>query len=140
MFEEILNNTELFALHRETCEENDIHVELSEKLTDDKYIILKIDAFYSTSNNMPKPPPSPDCLIIVKCDSNECYDFYLVELKNIKSSSGFKIKNIRQKFTTVIDDFLGKRFAQIFLNPKYCINNFEMYFVSDPYKLTHLTP
>ena len=61
-------------------------------------------------------------------------------MKNIKSPSGFTIKNIQRKFTTTIDDFLGKRFAQIFLNPKYHINNFKIYFISDPYNLKHLTP
>jgi len=134
MFEAILNDPELFALHREACEENEICIEFADRLTDDKYIILKIDAYYSSSK-MHNPPPSIDCLIIVKCDTNACYDFYLVELKNIKSTKGFDIKNLKQKFTTVIEDFLKTRFADIFLNPKYCINEFKLYFISDACRL-----
>ncbi|MCK5524644.1 MAG: hypothetical protein KAI83_16085 [Thiomargarita sp.] len=134
MFEEIFNEPNLFCLHRETCEENDICIEFSKKLIEDKYIILKIDAYYHSSR-MPNPPPSIDCLIIVKCETNECYDFYLIELKNIKSTKGFKIKNIQQKFSTTIDKFLKDEFASIFLNPTYCINNFKLYFVSDACRL-----
>jgi hypothetical protein len=84
---------------------------------------------------MHNPPPSIDCLIIVKCDTNKCYDFYLVELKSIKSTKGFKIGNIQQKFATTIDKFLKDEFASILLNHDYCINNFKLYFVSDAYRL-----
>jgi len=61
-----------------------ISVRFSEQLHEDKFIVLKIDSYYN-SLGLPKPPPSVDCLIIVKCDTNICYDFYLVELKNIGS-------------------------------------------------------
>jgi hypothetical protein len=40
MFEAILNDPELFSLHREACEENEICIEFADRLTDDKYIIL----------------------------------------------------------------------------------------------------
>lgn len=137
MFEEILNDPDLFSLYREICEENDICITFSEKLVEDNYLILQLDAYYHSSR-MHNPPPSIDCLIIVKCDTNACYNLYLVELKDIKSPKGFQIENIKQKFRTVIDDFLSLRFAYIFLNPDYCINEFKLYFVSDACRLKQL--
>jgi uncharacterized phage-like protein YoqJ len=80
----------------------------------------------SNSLRMHNSPPSIDCLIIVQCDTNPCYDFYLVELKNIKSTKGFDISNLKDKFTTVIEDFLKTRLGYIFLNPEYGINEFKL--------------
>jgi len=128
MFDEILQNEDLSDLRRELCDENDVCVEISETLSEEQYIILQIDAYYHSAR-MHCPPPSIDCLIIVKCDKNQCYDFYLVELKNINSPKRFDIKNIVGKFETTLNDFLGEKFADIF--QKYCINKLKMYFVSD---------
>jgi len=140
MFDEIYRNKELHSIITSYCEENGIEVCLSEGLNDnfdDKLLILKMDAFYH-SRKMPNPPPSVDCLILVKCDSNECYDLHLVELRNINSPSGFNKENIKAKFETVINDFLQVRFKNIFLKENYC--NFNCYFVSDPYRCGNMTP
>jgi hypothetical protein len=51
----------------------------------------------------------------------------LVELKDIKSSKGFNLENIQQKFATTINDFLNDKFKDIF--DAYCINDFKLYFV-----------
>ena len=138
MFDEIIQNSELFALIRSKCDENEISVKFDKRLENDenKYIILKTDAYYNTIN-FATPLPSVDCLIIVKCDSSQGYDFYLIELKNIKSPSGFNKKNIVKKFQTIIEDFLTKRFGDIFLN--YSINNLYLFFISDPYRKGNLT-
>ena len=104
MFEAILNDPDLFSLYRAACEENEICIEFSEHLPDDQYLILKIDAYYHSSR-MHNPPRSIDCLIIVQCDTNPCYDFYLIELKNISSPKGFNTTEIREKFNTAIEDF-----------------------------------
>lgn len=140
MFDEIIQNDELYGLIKSECSENRIFVEFDEQLEkdDDKYIILKTDQYYNTID-FATPPPSVDCLIIVKCSSNQGYDFYLIELKNIKSKSGFDIENIRKKFETVIEDFLKTRFSDIFLNNSYNVNNLYLFFVSDPYKLGNIT-
>ncbi len=134
MFREIYNNKELISIKMNYCNENNIEVCLSEELeeSEDKLIILKIDEFYSTKN-MLTPPKSIDCLIILKCDSNSCYNFYLIELKDIKRSKGFSAKDIRDKFETTFEDFMQNRFKDIFLNEEYCINNLKCYFISDPY-------
>ena len=127
MFDAILNNSDLWGLSRTTCFENEIGVDFSEKLIKDleiglfeKIMILKIDAYYHPSK-MAKPPRSIDCLIIVKC-INTCYEFYLVELRNVVSLKGLKKAEINEKFTTTIKDFLKNRFQEIFIDKDYCIN------------------
>lgn len=130
MFDEILQNSDLFELIRYNCSENQISAEFDPQLEEEKYMILKPDAYYNTIK-FAAPLPSVDCLIIVKCDLNQGYDFYLIELKNIKSPSGLNIKNIAQKFQTVIDDFLTNRFGSIFLNNQYNINNLYLFFISN---------
>jgi len=133
MFKKIYQNPKLYSIISSYCEENNVEVCLSKDLdinSDDKLIILKPDEHYS-SKNMPKPPPSIDCLILVKCDNCKGYDIHLVELKDIKSQSGFDKENIISKFKTVINDFLQNEFKNIFLEENYC--NFNCWFVSNPY-------
>jgi hypothetical protein len=138
MFDEIWQHTELFGLIRYECSENQISAELDQRLEEDKYIILKPDEYYNTIK-FASPLPSVDCLIIVKCDSNQGYDFYLVELRNTKSPSGFDVENIISKFQTVIEDFLSNRFGNIFLNSIYVINNLYLFFISNPYRFGNMT-
>jgi hypothetical protein len=129
MFDAILTTPELFSIRRETCEENNIGIELSDKLLEtNNFIILKIDAYYN-SKRMHNPPRAIDCFIMVKCIKNECYDFYLIELKNVKK---FDCKEIEDKFRTAVD-FIEKEFAKIFNN--YCLNRAYFYFVSDVLRL-----
>lgn len=129
MFDAILTTPELFNIHRETCEENNIGIELSNQLLEThNFIILKIDAYYH-SKRMHNPPPAIDCLIIVKCTTTECYDFYLIELKNVKK---FDLSEIKSKFRTALD-FIEKEFTKIFNN--YCLNRAYFYFISDVLRL-----
>jgi hypothetical protein len=134
IIDKIYEDQDRFWFKSLSCEEKDISAEIDDKIQDEDYIVLKIDKYYA-SLNMKKTPPSPDCLIIVKCKENNLYDLYLVELKNIKSSAGFKVENIEAKFKTAVEDFMGKRFADIFLNKSYSINKFKIYFVTDAYKI-----
>ena len=139
MFSKIYNNEELFSIMSNFCNENNIEICLSEGLqdhADDQLIILKADEYYS-SKNMHNPPPAVDCIILVKCNKTPCYDLYLIELKDIKSPQNFNKENIVQKFKTIINDFLGKKFSYIFSNEKYC--NFNCYFVSNPYGCNSLS-
>jgi hypothetical protein len=55
MLDEILQDAELFALCREECSENDICIEFDELLPEDRFLILKTDAYYSSSR-MHNPP------------------------------------------------------------------------------------
>ncbi len=132
MFDEIMQDNELLALLRNQCGEEGISAEFDQQIKEDSYIILKLDAYYN-SLKMKHTPPSADCLIIVKCDLNQGYNFYLIELRNTNSPDGFKIEKIKNKFQTVIEDFLTNRFGNIFLNNSYKINNLYLFFISDPY-------
>lgn len=134
LFKKILENESLKHLINSVCSENNIEVCFSEYLqkNSDNVIILKIDDYYSTKNGMHNPPPAIDCLILVKCETTECYNIYLVELKNIKKAQYFDINNIVSKFETTINDFLLNRFKDLFIDEKYC--NFKCYFVTDPHK------
>ena len=135
MFEKIYSNQELFQIITSYCEENGLEVCLSPTLDDENILILKADEFYS-SKNIHNPPPAVDCIILVKCQK-ECYDIYLVELKNIKSPKGFDKENIVLKFKNVITDFLENRFKDIFLNENYC--NFNCYFITNLYRCENMS-
>ncbi|MCP4347036.1 MAG: hypothetical protein GY795_16100 [Desulfobacterales bacterium] len=139
MFDEIFQHPDLFGLTRAGCEENDVGVQISEQLNEEDFIVLKIDSFYN-SLRLTKPPPSVDCLIIVKCNTVAYYDFYLAELKNINSPKHFDINNVVKKFETTIHDFLTLKFPDIFLNDEYCLNNLYLYFVSDVYRIKKANP
>lgn len=140
MFDEIYNNTELFSIRRNECSENGISVDFCEEIIhkyDDDVIILKIDEFYS-SKRMNNPPPSIDCLIIIKND--DCsYRLVLIELRNVSSTKSITPSEIIPKFKTTIDDFLCSKFANIFLNESFNVSSFECYLVSDPLKLKGIT-
>jgi len=142
MFNAILNHPTLSLLQRQTCDENDVHVTFSdaiEEAFDDKILILKVDAFYDTVR-FPLPPPSIDCLIIVKCGFEGWFDFYLIELRNVNSPRGFNVENVREKFVSTIEDFLKERFADIFLSEIYRLNNLKLFFVSDAYRVKKRFP
>jgi len=132
MFDVIREDDDLWGLERGECEENDIGVKFDKNLTDDRYLILKIDAYYSSSRTH-NPPPSVDCLIIVRCDIRDHYDFYLTELRGVKSPKGIRTKEIENKFATTIERFLKKDFANIFLDENYYLNNFRLCLVTDAY-------
>jgi len=139
MFRKIHENIELSSIISQCCSENNIEVCLSEGLencSDDRLLILKPDNYYS-SRNMQNPPPAIDCIILVKCSSNESYNIYLIELKDIKSPQGFNKANIVAKFRTVINDFLSDKFKDIFLKESYC--DFNCYFISNPYGFKDMT-
>ncbi len=139
MFDEIINNRDLNKYLSSKCNENNIEAKICSKLVcNDDYLVVKVDNYY---NNYPfkkkQIPKSIDCLIPIKCKipkrkniKKDIYNLYLIELKNIKSPQGFKIKDIEEKFKTTIDDFLKDRFKNLF---DFEINNFYCYFISDPY-------
>jgi hypothetical protein len=134
MFNDIYGDENLLAIIRNECCENGYEIGIAEELhNSDNVLILKIDAYFN-SINMHNPPPSVDCLVMVRCTVNNCYNIYLIELKNISDSDGFDKVNIVSKFQTTIDIFLGNTFSQIFADQTYC--NFKCYFVTNPYNFT----
>jgi hypothetical protein len=56
-------------------------------------------------------------------------------MKNISSSSGFTVNNIYEKFRTAVEDFLKKRYADVFMDKSPKVEVFRLLFISDAYKL-----
>jgi hypothetical protein len=143
MFIQIDNNLDLFGILRGCCEENSICVGFCDELqadgeiNEEKVKILKIDAYYS-SMRMHNPPPSIDCLIIVK-DGSDLYKIYLVELRDVNGMGLIRPDDIVRKFSTVTNRFLSQDFASIFMDERFNIREFKMWLITDPFKPLNLT-
>lgn len=110
MFDNIRNSADLFGVECGSCSENNTAVQfenslkIGNDLNENLVLILKPDNFYN-SNRMANPPPSPDCLILVRCLEKKHYDLYLIELRDVKNSKNLKCVDIEKKFQTMIDQF-----------------------------------
>lgn len=137
MLDAIIIEPTLYGILRSTCEDNGICVQVCENLLKDGELrediikILKIDEYYC-STKMHNPPPSIDCLIIIKTGENQ-FGLTLVELKNVSSAKDLQPRKIRPKFDTTINHFLSTDFADIFLNEQYKISYFRLWLVTNPY-------
>ena len=143
MFDHIRQHPELFGIERGSCEENSLCIAFCESLKfadeidDEKVRILKIDAYYNSSR-MHNPPPSIDCLVIVKT-GDSAFDFYLIELRDVTVTKLVRPDNIIPKFRTVIEKFFQEDFSEIFMSSKYVINRFKLWLVTDPFHAESLT-
>ncbi len=110
----------------DNCSENDISVTFDQRINKEEYVIIKVDDYYN-SLNRERPPPSPDCLIVLKCNDIE-YSLSIVELKAIKNSQGFTFDNMIGKFETCVYDFIEHKFSELlFIDYK----RIKLFFVSD---------
>jgi hypothetical protein len=112
VFNELRNDNALRDFIRDQCCENDVAVTISELIDPDDYVIIRVDEYYN-SLGLAETPPSVDCLIIRRC-ADGTYRMTLVELKNIRDATRFRIKNIEAKFQTSLDDFITQRFRIIY--------------------------
>ena len=145
MFDKILQHEVLYEIRCSECFENGIGIEYDTKLLDDyneidteKVLILCIDEYYNT-RKMQNPPPSIDCLVIVKCD-NGGYGFHLVELRNVKSPSGVKRREIVKKFNTTVEKFMQDEFGSIFMDETFIVNDFKLYLITDACRIKKMFP
>lgn len=111
---------------RERCEDEGICVEFDSKVDSDDCVIIKVDDYYN-SLNIEKRPPSPDCLILQKCNSNQ-YLITIIEFKGTSTSSSFEIDNTLGKFDTCLSDFMLIKFKNHFNRDYVKVN---LYFVSN---------
>lgn len=65
---------------------------------------------------------SIDCLVPLKCGSGD-FIVYLIELK---ATHRMDKENIRAKFKTTIENFMSKRFKNIFLNERHSIRRLHL--------------
>ncbi|MCL1876382.1 MAG: hypothetical protein FWF87_09015 [Synergistaceae bacterium] len=103
---------------------------IDEIISDDSVVVLAPDDYYN-SLHLGDTPPSIDHLVTLE-RHNKSYAHFLIEDKNVKSAKGIDVKNIRRKFETTLQDFMTKRFGQIFLDNAYPIRFMELYLVTNP--------
>jgi hypothetical protein len=132
MIYKIKNTKALQPFITDRCEENKIAAEMDEEIRPENYLVLKVDDYYKLLH-LADTPPSLDCLVPLKCSDNT-FIIHLIELKKIKKPGGFSVDNIYKKFKTTIENFMTRRFKNIFHNEKYyAIKRLELYFVTSPY-------
>lgn len=113
MLSKIKENQELSKFIVEKCCENEVCVTIDKSISNNDYIIIKVDDFYNSLNLGNNTPPSPDCLIFRKCvDSG--FGLTIVELKNITTNKHFDLENLVQKFETCLNDFIKIKFKEYF--------------------------
>ena len=124
IIKEVLKNAELQPFLADSCQENDICVEIDNRIEKENFIIIKVDRYYNSLHE--EVPPSPDCLIIQTCDQNK-FKISIVELKNIDSSKHLKTENLIKKYETCLNDFISNSFKDI-LYKDYSV--IKLYFIS----------
>ena len=143
MFDLIICHSELSGILRRSCDENKICVEICDKLlsnddlNDDLIQILKIDDYYS-SRRMHNPPPSIDCLVILKTAENE-FGLILIELRDVTGTSLVKPKDMLEKYKTTINNFMLDEFSSIFCNDNFTISFLKLWLITNPFKIPHLS-
>jgi hypothetical protein len=134
MINKIKTNAALCKFLTNNLLENDVGVIINDDMPQDSYVAINIDKYYH--NISLKTPAIADMLLVSqRISKKEQHHIYIVEMKNIDSPRGFKIKNIYEKFYTAIEDFMKIKFADIFMDEKYKVERFKLFFVSDAYKL-----
>lgn len=115
--------------------ENGYGVIINKNMPKDSFLTINIDEYYH-HQGLPKIPAIADLLLVAnELANNSNYHIYIIEMKNIKSSKRFTVKNIYAKFETAIEDFMKKRYGNIFLNESYQVTKCKLFFISDAYKL-----
>lgn len=137
MITQIKNEDALKPFLADKCEDNGVYAIIEASIKEDEIAIVKVDDYYNTIEKSPNIPPSADFLISVDCINN-WYALYVIEFKNINSPKCFNVRNIWEKFRTTVEDFMSVRFAHIYENKNYKINDLLIYFIADPYRLKRL--
>lgn len=90
------------------CTERGVSATLNPKLRPEQVVIISPDAYYK-AQRLARQPKSPDCLVVVQC-ADGTHTVYVVELK----SGDFRAREIQEKFTTCLDDFMTNVLGQHF--------------------------
>ena len=130
LIENLKNSNDLRDFFCQECSENNVSVNIDKTVNLNDILIIKVDDYYN--QNILNPPPSPDCLIIQRCNPDN-FNIYIVELKNINSPQGFAIENIVAKFNTCLDNFMSEIFGNYFNGEHINYNQIKLLFVTDPY-------
>lgn len=126
LIERIRTHEQLAQYVCSVCEENGVGVSFDTGVSPEIYVIVKPDAYYNSSAFGAERPPSADCFIVQMCSEDQ-YKLVIVELKNVQHAKDVSVENIRQKFSTCLNDFIPNRFPNL-LDMEY--KDIKLYFVS----------
>jgi hypothetical protein len=135
MLNKIKTNATLSRFLTKNLLENEVGVIINEDMPQDSFLAINIDEYYHHLSLKIIPAIADMLLVAQKLSQKEQHHIYIIEMKNIDSPHRIKIKNIYEKFYTAIEDFMKKKFADIFMDEKYKIERFKLFFVSDAYRL-----
>ena len=135
MLNNIKTNASLIRFLTNNLLENDVGVIINKDMPQNSFVAINIDEYYHHISLEIIPAIADILLVAQKLSQNELHHIYIVEMKNIDSPRKFKVKNIYDKFYTAIEDFMKKKYADIFMDEKYKIERFRLFFVSDAYRL-----
>jgi|GEM_PF-3565312 hypothetical protein len=130
LIDSIRKDSTLNKYFQDSCSENGVSVNIDTSISRDDILIIKVDTYYHSETK--KHDKCPDCLVIQKCSDNN-YILHIIELRNIKNSGGFEVKEILEKFITCLEDFMSIRFGNYFHNSTNNYLKINLLFVSDPY-------
>jgi hypothetical protein len=135
MLNKIKTNVTLNRFLTNNLLENEVGIIINEDMPQDSFVAINIDEYYHHIGLEIIPAIADILLVARKLSQNELHHIYIVEMKNIDSPHRFKVKNIYDKFHTAIEDFMKTKYADIFMNEKYQIERFRLFFISDAYRL-----
>lgn len=115
---------------KSTCDERGMAASISPTIAPEDIVIISPDRYYNSLRQ--KRPKSPDCLIVVRCNSGE-FLVFVVELRDISSPKGFEPTAIRTKFLTCLTEFMQGVLGHHFNRQDIILKRPRLLFVSDPY-------
>jgi hypothetical protein len=135
MIVRIKAKTELVPFFTDELLENGFGVVIEDNMPNDSYAAIDIDEYYHKSNIVPTPEIADILLVAQRLSAKDQFHVYIIEMKSIRSPHYFKVKNIYGKFNTAIEDFMKKRYADIFLDNTLNVTSFRLLFITDAYRL-----
>ncbi len=134
MISEICKCKSLKKFLRYEFEDEGIKIQVDPTLTTQDYIGIKVDDYYHDTVRT-GTPKAVDFIISVDCQCNN-YVVYICEFKNVNSPAYLNIRDIQEKFTNTIEDFMKQRYPNFFDNDRYVYKAFFLYLVSDAYHVS----
>jgi hypothetical protein len=110
LLKKIKDDAVLSKYIREKCEENNICVEVDARVSREDYVILDVDKYYQSLNQIVSR--TPDCLFVQRCQGGG-YALTIAELKKYNEAGRFENEDIG-KFRTCFEDFMQVRFSDFF--------------------------
>ncbi len=136
MINTIKSNNILCNYISDLCLENGVCATIDNNIPNSDYVIVKVDNYYN-SLKLAFTPCGVDCpitLILSKSNNIEVYKHYLIELKNIRSASELYVENIYYKFYNTLNDFMDKKFSNIYNNKLYKIRDVKLLLITPCYR------